>query len=212
MKDFATFVLSHLPPPPARVLEVGCGEEGGVTPALVACGFDVLAIDPEAPEGPEYRRVTLEQVDEPGRFAVAVAGRVLHHVHPLEPALAKLATLAPLLVVDEFAPERIDEAAQDWYEGQHRALRAAGEPPKGPPSLDAWRAAHAGLHPSNILLGALREHYRELVYEQLPYLYRWLGGVTTEGLEEALIAAEAIRPIGWRWVGKARAAGAVRAS
>jgi hypothetical protein len=206
MADFATFVLSHLPPPPARVLEVGCGEEGGVTPALVAAGFDVLAIDPEAPEGPEYRRVTLEQLDEPGPFAVAVAGRVLHHVHPLQPALAKLTRIAPRLVVDEFAPERIDAAAQEWYEGQHRALRAAGEAPKGPPGLDDWRAAHAGLHPSGILLGALREHYRELVYEQRPYLYRWLGGVATESLEEALVAAGAIRPIGWRWVGEAREA------
>jgi hypothetical protein len=206
MDDFATFVLSQLPPPPARVLEVGCGDEGGVTPALVAGGFDVLAIDPEAPEGPRYRRVTLEQFDGPEPFAAAVAGRVLHHVHPLEPALAKLTRIAPLLVVDEFAPERIDDAAQAWYEGQHRALRAAGEVPKGPPSLDDWRAAHAGLHPSNILLGALRAHYRELVYEQRPYLYRWLGGVATESLEEALIAAGAIRPIGWRWVGEARAA------
>src|SRR5205085_323501 len=36
--DFATFALSHLPAPPARVLEVGCGRRGGITPALAAAG------------------------------------------------------------------------------------------------------------------------------------------------------------------------------
>jgi hypothetical protein len=201
MGAFATFVLSQLPPPPARVLEVGCGDEGGVTPALAAAGYDVLAIDPEAPEGPHYRRITLEQLDEPGPFAAAVAGRVLHHVHPLESALEKLARLAPLLVVDEFAPERIDAGAQEWYEGQYRALRITGQEPKGPADLDVWREAHPGLHPSHVVLAALRFRYRELVFEERPYLYRWLGGVATEPLEEALISASAIQPIGWRWMG-----------
>jgi hypothetical protein len=201
MDDFATFVLSQLPPPPARVLEVGCGDEGGVAPSLDEAGYDVLAIDPEAPEGPLYRRVTLEELDDPGPFAGVVAGRVLHHVHPLEPALDKLARLAPLLVLDEFAPERIDGDAQAWYEGQHRALRIAGQEPKGPPVLGDWRRAHPGLHHSDVLLAALCGRYRELVLDWRPYLYRWLGGVATESLEEALIAAGAIQAIGWRWVG-----------
>ena len=55
-----------------------------------------------------------------------VAGRVLHHVNPLDEGLDLLASFAPLLVVDEFASDRIDRAAQDWYEGQHRMLRASG--------------------------------------------------------------------------------------
>jgi 2-polyprenyl-3-methyl-5-hydroxy-6-metoxy-1,4-benzoquinol methylase len=49
VSDFLEFVLSRLPRAPARVLEVGCGIEGGVTPALAACGYDVLGIDPDAP-------------------------------------------------------------------------------------------------------------------------------------------------------------------
>ena len=93
----------------------GCGDQGGVTPALVAAGYDVLAIDPRAPEGPNYRRITLEEL-EPEPFDAVVAGRVLHHVTPLAPALAKLAGLAPLLLADEFAWDRIDEAVQQWYE------------------------------------------------------------------------------------------------
>src|SRR5438067_1835373 len=100
--DFAEFVLRHLPDPPARVLEVGCGEEGGVTPELAAAGYEPLAIDPRAPAGRWYRRVTLQELDDDGPFAATVCGRVLHHVRPLGPALDRLVGLAPVLVADEF--------------------------------------------------------------------------------------------------------------
>jgi len=102
--DFTEFTLSHLPRAPQRVLEVGCGSEGGVAPALAAAGYDVVAIDPDAPAGPLYRRVALEDFDDSGPFGAVVAGRVLHHVEPLEPALDKLVRLGVVLdqIVDEF--------------------------------------------------------------------------------------------------------------
>jgi len=56
------------------VLEVGCGREGGVAPELAAAGYDVLAVDPAAPPGPWYRRVTLEELDDDGPFDAARAG------------------------------------------------------------------------------------------------------------------------------------------
>jgi Methyltransferase domain len=201
---FAEFVLSQLPPPPVRVLEVGCGAEGGVTPALAEAGHDVLGIDPRAPEGPRYRRVTLEELDDPGPFDAVVAGRVLHHVDPLAPALDKLAALAPLLVVDEFAWNHIDEATTRWYEGRHRALVAAGHEPKGPPDLGLWRWEHPGLHPYETLRGELDARYEERYLEWRPYFYRWLADPDTRGLEEAELAAGSIRPLGVRYVGVAR--------
>src|SRR2546430_5110900 len=87
--EFVTFVLSQLPPPPARVLEVGCGDEGGVTPALLEAGYDVLAIDPHAPAGEPYRQITLEELDDPGPFAAVVACRGLPHVHTHRSAFYK---------------------------------------------------------------------------------------------------------------------------
>jgi hypothetical protein len=198
--DFNAFALSHLPAPPARVIEVGCGKTGELAFAVDAAGYDVLAIDPRAPEGSIFRRIALDELDDPGPFDAAIAARVLHHVTPLEPAVEKLARLAPLLLVDEFAWDRLDRPTQNWYEGQHRLLEAAGAEPGGPSDLDAWREEHADLHPSGAVRAALAERYDERVYEDRPYLYRWLRGPSSEALEQELVDRGAIRPLGYRCV------------
>ena len=200
--NFSDYVLRRLPPPPLRILEIGCGDQGGVTPALVAAGYDVLAIDPRAPEGLNYRRITLEDL-EPEPFDAVVAGRVLHHVTPLEPALAKLAGLAPLLLADEFAFDRIDAAAQRWYEQHYRQRSVGCDHPSGPPDLDQWRSRHIDLHSSGTLLSMLDEVYETVELEWRPYLYHWLGE-ETEPLERAAIEAGDLSAIGYRFTGRAR--------
>jgi len=204
MTPFNEFVLNQLPPPPARVLELGCGDEGGIVEELAAEGYDSAGIDPRAPGGPRFRQVALAELPEREEFAAVVASRVLHHVEPLDEGVAKLARLAPLVVIDDFAPEKVDDDAQQWYERQHRALRLAGQEPHGPPRLDEWRAAHPHLHPSHEVLAALRARYDETFYEERPYLYRWLDGVATEALEQTLVDTGAIPAIGFRFVGRAR--------
>jgi hypothetical protein len=199
MSDFGTFVLDQLPPPPGRILEIGCGKDGGLVDLLTAAGYDALGVDPEAPDGASYRRVRFEDVD--GTYDAVVAGRVLHHVNPLDEGIAKLASLAPLLLVDEFAPERIDAGARDWYEAQRRMLVAAGATPPGPPDLGAWAARHPDLHQPETLLGALRAHYDERVLEWIPYLHRWLAGPSSEALETTLVDAGAIPAVGYRFAG-----------
>jgi Methyltransferase domain len=188
--DFNAFALSHLPSPPARVLEIGCGKTGELALALDAAGYDVLALDPLAPAGPIFRRITLDELDDPGPFDAAIAARVLHHVSPLEPAVAKLAALAPLLIVDEFAWDRVDEATKEWYDREN-VLREG-------PDLDRWREEHADLHPSGHVRAALRERFGEDVYEERPYLYRWLKESGVEAREQELIEARAIQPLGYR--------------
>ena len=197
--DFGTFVLKQLPPPPQRVLEVGCGREGGLVELLAAAGYDALGVDLHAPAGERFRQTTFQELE--GEWDAVVAGRVLHHVNPLDEGLDMLASFAPLLIVDEFASDRIDHAAQDWYEGQHRMLRATGIEPNGPADLDDWRERHPGLHPHVVLLAGLRARYDERVLEWLPYLSRWLGGPSSESLEQTLIDAELIPAIGYRWAG-----------
>jgi hypothetical protein len=198
--ELIDFVLSQLPPAPARVLEVGCGKEGGVTPALAAAGYDVLGVDPRAPAGPLFRRIAFEEL-APERYDAVVAARVLHHVDDVGVAFDKLAATAPLLILDEFAWERMDEPTIDWYQGQYRMLALAGAEPHGPPDLVEWRREHADLHASGVLRAALDARYEERSFEWRPYLYRWLGGPATFALEQMLVDSGLIRALGFRYVG-----------
>jgi SAM-dependent methyltransferase len=123
--ELSEFVLAQLPLPPARVLEVGCGE-GELARALVVAGHEVLAIDPEAPEGPIFRRTTIEAFDEPGPFDAVVASRSLHHVHALGAMLDKLLRLlrGPL-ILNEFAWDRREPMTPEWEE-EHEGLHGYG--------------------------------------------------------------------------------------
>ena len=148
---FLEFVGEHLPPPPARVLDVGCGQ-GVLTTALSAAGYDVLGIDPLAPTGERFRPLKLEDLEDSERFDAAVAGFSLHHIRDLDVALDKIGGLLArggVLVVDEFAWDRLDDTTLDWFYGQRRALAAAGhgDPPDSPGALrKEWEAEHLGLH------------------------------------------------------------------
>jgi SAM-dependent methyltransferase len=202
--SFVAFVLARLPPGRARVIEIGCGPEGGVVDALVRAGHDVVGVDPDAPEGGRFRRVEFEDLEEGGTFDAAVASRVLHHVRALGPVLDKIARLAPLLVVEEFAWERIDPPTQEWYETHRRSLAARGMDPRGPAELDEWRKRHPDLHPASTVLRELETRFEERFLEERPYFYRWLHDPGTQAVEAALIASRAIQPIGLRYVGVRR--------
>ena len=77
------FVLRYLPPSPARVLEIGCGPVGDSTYAIAAAGYDIVAVDPVAPEGPLFRRIPFEDFTEPGPFDAVVASLSMHHIADL---------------------------------------------------------------------------------------------------------------------------------
>jgi len=206
---FLEFAREHLPAPPARVLEVGCGQ-GELTTALAVAGYDVLGIDPLAPQGDLFRRLKLEDLEETEPFDAIVAGSSLHHISDLDAGLDKIAKLLPsggVLVVDEFAWDRLDEATLDWFYGQRRALAAAGHG-EAPGSLEEqrleWEAEHLGLHGFAALREGLGVRFDEREFEWVPYLHRLLAGVATEVLEQALIDAGAIQALGFRFAGVVR--------
>jgi SAM-dependent methyltransferase len=207
--SFDDFLREHLPAPPARVLEVGCGK-GELTTALAVAGYDVLGIDPGAPEGERFRRITLEGLEQEERFDAVVAALSLHHIRDLDAALAKIASiLRPdgVLAVDEFGWDLFDEPTIDWFWGQQRALAAAGGAPTAasPDELLAgWNADHLGLHGFEALRAGLDEHFEELAFEPVPHLHRHLGGPSSAVLEAALVDAGAIRALGFRWAGRPR--------
>lgn len=193
--DLHALALAELPPPPARVFEVGCGR-GELARALSADGYDIVAADPDAPEGAIFRRTTLEAVEDEGLFDGAFASLALHHVDDLDVALEKLHSLlrpgAPL-VVREFAWDLVDEATARWdYE---RLGREGG--------LAEWRAEHERLHTFVDMRAALDARFRERSFDWGPYLsdYEPAEGHAEEELR--LIRSGEIRAVGFVYVGLA---------
>jgi 2-polyprenyl-3-methyl-5-hydroxy-6-metoxy-1,4-benzoquinol methylase len=125
---FCEFLSTQLPTPPARVLEVGCGR-GELAQALAERGFDIVAIDPDAPDGEIFRRVRLEDFSDSDGFDAVVASVSLHHIHNLAAAVDKIAAFLPpggILALEEFAKDRLVGETARWYHGQRRALATTG--------------------------------------------------------------------------------------
>src|SRR5579859_7940259 len=110
-------VSSHLPPPPAMVVELGCGSLGGLVPALLADGYEALGVDPEAPDESNYRRIEFERSELPDAVDAVVASVSLHHVADPGEVLDRVAAaLKPrgTVVVIEWDWESFDEASARW--------------------------------------------------------------------------------------------------
>jgi SAM-dependent methyltransferase len=197
--DVRAFVRANLPPPPARVLEVGAGS-GELARGLTDAGYAVVAIDPE-PGGENVDRVALADLAEPpGSFDAAVAVLSLHHVDPLVQSCGRLAELVRpggTLVVDEFDVAAFDERAASWWLDQRRAL---GESEDHEPSamLDDLRAELHSAERIREVLGAGFEVTRPL---RGSYLHRWDLDESLRPVEEELIAQGELPAVGVRFVG-----------
>jgi SAM-dependent methyltransferase len=192
---FASWVLTQLEQTPSRLLEIGCGD-GQAALALAASGHEVTAIDPVAPEGAIFERVTLEEYVSSAPFDAVVANRSLHHLHDLTLALDKIARLAPLLVVEEFAWDRFDERAADWY------LAHLDPPSKSAEQcLQDWNEEHEGLHGYETMRRAFDRRFREQFFAWQPYLHRYPEVHADRKSEEAAIDAGKLDAIGFRYVG-----------
>jgi SAM-dependent methyltransferase len=208
-RDFESFVLTHVPPPPARILEVGCGA-GDLARALAAAGHSVTAIDPDAPEGTLFRQVSLEEFAEAGLFKAVVASRSLHHVPDLDAAVEKFDSLlvrGGLVVLDDYAKERFDRRTADWYYEHRRTIAAEGGP-EAPASVEEcvreWDVDDSHIHGQSEMKAALDRRFREQFLAWVPYLWRDLEGAASLADEQAAIDAGKIAAMGFRYVGEAQ--------
>lgn len=208
IRTLTDFVLADLPRSPARVLEVGCGA-GDLARTMDRAGYEVVAIDPAAPDGEIFRRIKLDELDPGERFDAVVAAFSLHHVTDLTVGLDRIRdVLRPggLVLVEELGFDRLDEQTADWFHGQRRALVAAGRLPSGPKTVAEcrreWDDEHVGLHSADAMRSELAARFRPRSFSWQPALYRYLNGVAAEALERTLIDADAIRPLGFRYVGE----------
>lgn len=208
------FVRDHLPPAPARVLEIGCGPLGGFVPELTAKGYHAAGVDPEAPKGPSYHQIEYEQYVQQQMDAV-VACTSLHHVTDLDEVLDRVASaLTPggTFVVIEWAYERFDEPTAAWcfdrlpppqpengWLQRHRdAWGASGQ--DWETYLAAW--AHGkDLYAGQTIIKALHARFESHLLEREPYFFPDLDN-TTEQAEQAAIDAKQIQPTGIRYVGR----------
>jgi len=204
--DVRAFVRANLPPPPARVLEIGAGG-GELARALAGAGYEVVAIDPE-PRGPNVQRVPLDRLEaDAGSFDAAVAIVSLHHVEPLAESCARLAELlrpGGTLVVDEFDVGAFDRQAATWWLEQRRAL---GEDPGG--GADDLVAEHREhLHPLVRIVETLQPLFEVGPPVRGAYLYRWALNESLRTVEEDLIAQGRLPPAGARLVARRRSSDA----
>src|SRR6201981_3414838 len=197
-------VRAPLPAPPARVLEIGCGPLGGFVLMLRADGYEATGIDPEAPEGTDFRRGGFEDY-RPARPADAIiACTSLHHMADLDCVVdLAAAALVPagVLVVVEWARERFDEATAGgcfarlprpggeggWLNDRYEQWQASGQ------SWDVYFRSWAdgeGLHSGEDILRALQARFetRELSYGA--YFFPDLSGTSEAGELAAIDAAK----------------------
>jgi len=200
--ELLAFVRANLPPPPARVLEVGAGA-GRLAQALRAAGYDVMAIDPRS-DSDDVRAVALADLDEPaGSFAAAVAVVSLHHVDPLEESCRRLGEVVEpggTLIVDEFDVGAFDRGAAAWWLEQRHAL---GE--EQPQTADELVADHRDhLHPLERILAALDPYFELGPPLRGAWLHRWNLGDSLRPVEDEAIARGRLRAVGARLVGRRR--------
>jgi SAM-dependent methyltransferase len=169
------FIESRMPPPPGRVLDVGCGG-GELANRLRAAGHEVSAIDID----PVYASPTVRTADicsyEDEPFDVVVFSLSLHHVHSLDKAVDRaFALLKPggTLIVDEFAHERADAAIADRFYGE-------------PGSLEHWRQHHSEFHTGRAMIDAISQRFTIGSLVPVPYLYRYLEDDSLRDFESVL--------------------------
>jgi SAM-dependent methyltransferase len=206
---------------PAAGISSTCGGDR-LRPARWRCsdarssGYEALGVDPEAPEGEDYRRVEFEQLELVQDFDVVVAVTSLHHVaDPAEVVDRITSSLASggKLVVVEWAWEDFDEATASWcFERlggdeeagwlHHRRDEWAASRQRWAAYLRAW-AQSERLHAAEALLRLFDQSFDRQELARGPYFFPDLAATSKED-EEAAIDTGLIRATRVDYVGRLR--------
>jgi SAM-dependent methyltransferase len=204
-------VREYLPPPPATIVELGCGRFGGFVPRLREDGYEAIGIDPAAPEGEDYQRVEFEHSDLPRQLDGVIACTSLHHVADPGEVVARIADALRrpgVLVVVEWDWQSFDEASarwcfdraqpESWLTRRHEGWKASGQPWET--YLRDWARGH-GIHDAARLLRHLDERFQRVKCERGPYFFAGLTD-TTESDEREAIKSGVIQALRIDYVGR----------
>jgi SAM-dependent methyltransferase len=210
------FVRTWLPRAAARVVDLGCGSDGGFVPRLRASGYDAIGIDPQAPAEAHYQRVEFERAELPEELEAVVASTSLHHVS--DPAMVidritSALTSSGRVIVVEWAWERFDEQTAKWCFTRlgphndtgwlhHRRDEWLASDLLWATYLRHW-AERERLHPGDALVRLLDERFSREVLDEGPYFFPDLAD-TSDADEQAAIDAGEIRAGRIDWVGVRR--------
>jgi SAM-dependent methyltransferase len=189
LRETLRYLERSLPPAPARVLEVGCGD-GAVARALAAAAYEVTGLD-EAIEGrggaPRWVEADFLFYEGEERYDAIVFTRSLHHMSPASAAVRRAHDLlvpGGLVIAEEFAHDRVNIQTARWLYDLELVLAATGllandadrDGSEGNP-LGRWRREHTAdppLQTGHDILAAAREPFELKSVEEAPYLYRYL--------------------------------------
>lgn len=158
----------------ARILEIGCGDgELAFHLGAVAIDSSADAVAAAVARGVDARVATWP-CDVPGTFDAVLFTRSLHHIAPLDEAVARVP--APLLLIEDFS----------FADASPRVLAISRE--KEP--------AH-DIHPFAAIRRAVAAHFRIVAEEEAPYAYRY-----AEDEAEARQLLDAERAIGETMLGR----------
>lgn len=207
-------VLGALPPPPATVVEVGCGRHGGFVPALLQDGYHALGIDPVAPDGASFLRAEFESSELPERVHAIIACTSLHHLADPALAVAKMAdglTPGGILVIVEWDWESFDEPTAQWCFERldpgggdgwlyHQRQHWLDSQQPWEQYMRSW-ATREHIHSASVLLAELDRRFDRVSSRRGPYFFGDLAG-TTEADERRAIGDGRIRPTRIDYVGR----------
>jgi 2-polyprenyl-3-methyl-5-hydroxy-6-metoxy-1,4-benzoquinol methylase len=190
-KETFNFLTSYLRPE-SEIIEVGCGD-GEVAQQLAHHGHHITALDSDEERVAKARArgVNAEVATWP-QFSHSPADvitftRSLHHIDPLDEAVAKARELLKQtgsLLVEDFAFGETDERTVKWFskliqaeEGMingnedHFVTRLL----KTNDPMAVWCDSHAqALHSIATLRTAISKHFTIKETQSAPYLYRYL--------------------------------------